>query len=245
MLMALGLDGIPVWAHAAHRDAAYHCPACGAPLLLKQGAQVTPHFAHHPQAPCSVSSEPESATHLAMKRAIHARFAAEPQFRRCTVEQVIGQQRADVWLETAAGSVAIECQVSPLTVADLARKLAAYTAARVATLYLVHDSVLATLAEGTEVRVPAWVLGLHALQHGRVYISRADGTIVPVHLAPVLREPRGYSTHVHRLRSTRRIVCGPVVERLDLHVRIEHCRYGALAGATYAIALFGDGVFWQ
>lgn len=245
MLVALNEEDERVTADVAQRGADYHCPACGAPVVLKQGRRVLPHFAHMPARPCYVVSEPESAVHLAMKAAVYQQFKVEPWVRGCELERVIGQRRADVWLETAVGPVAVECQVSAVPVAELAAKLRAYTEAGIATLYLVHHHVLASVTEGAEVRVPAWVLALHALYRGRVYVYHQDGAIVPVHLGAVLRQNEwGSGPAVRRLKTTRRVEVGMPLMSLELRCSLIACQYGALAGGSYLVAMGGDGVFW-
>lgn len=245
MLVALNSEYERVTADMARRGEGYTCPACRAPVVLKQGRRVLPHFAHVPAKPCFVVSEPESSAHLAMKAAVYERFKREPWVRSCELERVIGQRRADVWLETAVGPVAVECQVSAVTVEDLRAKLNEYTEARIATLYLVHHGVLASLMEGAEVRVPAWVLALHALYRGRVYVYRADGEIMPIHLGAVLRQNEWSSgPAVRRLKTTRKIEVGSALLSLELRCSLIVCQYGALADGSYLVAMGGDGVFW-
>lgn len=245
MLIALNEEHERVVADAARRGEEYTCPACRAPVVFKQGRRVLPHFAHVPARPCYVVSEPESAVHLAMKAAVYQRFQGEPWVRGCELERVIGQRRADVWLQTAVGPVAVECQVSAVPVAELAAKLAEYTEVGIATLYIIHYSVLASVTEGAEVRVPAWVLALHALYRGRVYVYRHDGAIVPVHLHGVLRQNEwGSGPAVRRLKTTRRVVVGMMLVSLELRCSLIACQYGALAGGEYLVAMGGDGVFW-
>lgn len=50
-------------------DLVCHLPDCGAPLFVKAGLMVKPHFAHMPDAPCAskLESHPESAAHRAGK----------------------------------------------------------------------------------------------------------------------------------------------------------------------------------
>ena len=237
--------GIRVLATAARRGDDYHCPACGAAVVFKHGVRVTPQFAHRPTVPCRYASEPETAAHLGMKARMYAHFRGEAWVRRCELEWVIGAYRADVWLDTAVGPVALECQVSPVAIPDLAAKLAAYTAAGVATLYLIHHGVLPSLAEGDECRIPSWLLALHALYRGRVYVAEDAGDLVPVHLAPVLRENEwSAEAPARRLKMTRRIRRGQPIQGLELRSSMVACDYGALAGGTYVLATFNDHVFW-
>lgn len=180
-----------------------------------------------------------------MKAAVSDRFRGKPWVRGCELERVIGQRRADVWLETAVGPVAVECQVPAVPVEKLPAKLRAYTEAGIATLYIVHHTVMALLAEDAEVRVWAWVLALHALYRGRVYVYRQDGAIVPVHLHAVLRQNEwGSGPAVRRLKTTRRVEVGSSLLSLELRCSLIACQYGALAGGEYLVAMGGDGMLW-
>ncbi len=245
MLIAMDKDGSRVLAAEARRGEAYRCPACGAPVVYKQGRWVTAHYAHRPTVPCPYTSEPESAAHLAMKTQMYERFRAELWVRHCEVERIIGAYRTDVWLETAIGPVAIECQISSVTILELADKLTAYADAGVATLYLIHHTLFASLSDGVEQRVPSWVLALHALYRGRLYVYGADGEIAVVHLAPVFRENQWIEgAPARRLKTTRRVQRGLPIHCLELRSLIVPCDYGALAGGIYVIASFNDHVFW-
>lgn len=240
MLLAVDTNGTPIMAGVARRGERYSCPACGAGVVYRQGRWIAPHFAHRPAEPCPYRSEPESAAHLAMKAWVYERFSAEQWVERCQLERVIGDFRTDVWLETDVGPVAVECQVSPVTLFELKEKLEAYTAAKVATLYLIHYSVLATLAEGAELRVPAWVLALHALYRGRLYVGEGNGSLVPIHLAPVLRENTWVEGgRLKRLKITRRVQRGDPIQNLVLHRSFFATKYGAFAGNTYELATYG------
>lgn len=57
------LGGKLVRARDAAPDVSYHCPGCGTPLLLRQGAIRSPHFAHKSHGFCS----PETALHKGVK----------------------------------------------------------------------------------------------------------------------------------------------------------------------------------
>lgn len=55
--------GALVAAVRASATAAYTCPGCGSPLILRRGEIRSPHFAHNSSHPCS----PETALHLGAK----------------------------------------------------------------------------------------------------------------------------------------------------------------------------------
>lgn len=88
------------------------------------------------------------------------------------------------------------------------------------------------------------MLALHALYRGRVYVYRADGAIVPVHLHAVLRQNEwGSGPAVRRLKTTRRVEMGMPMVSLELRCSLVACQYGALAGGSYLMAQGGMACF--
>lgn len=113
---------------------------CAHPMIVRGGSIVRPHFAHRAASPCQTSyeSHPESAEHRAGKRAIAtflrgdlARRGYDMSRIRVEFEVQIPEARrvADV-LVTFPGGMreAHECQLSPISIADLDRRTTAYLA---------------------------------------------------------------------------------------------------------------------
>jgi hypothetical protein len=92
----------------ARREGRYVCPECKALVGLRAGAHKVPHFAHFARSRCALA-EPESQRHLALK------WLCRQLFSPATVEWevCIGSRRADVLV---GGALAVECQVSPLSI---------------------------------------------------------------------------------------------------------------------------------
>jgi hypothetical protein len=138
MLMAIGPSG-RIAAHAAIREKAHHCPACGSAVLLKRGTRVIPHFAHARAAACSWAHG-ETLTHLAAKASIARAFADRGLDVALEVELLSsgGDRRADVLVHNprTAARVAIEIQHSALPLEAIERRTRAYAAAGVPVIWV-------------------------------------------------------------------------------------------------------------
>lgn len=104
--------------------AALSCTDCHAPMGIKAGQQVVPHFYHLPgdKHPCYWRDHAESPEHMEAKRAMVAYLTSDPKpFGDCIVEVEYpittpgGQKRyVDVYIETEDGErYAHEIQLSP------------------------------------------------------------------------------------------------------------------------------------
>lgn len=80
MLIALDDFGDRIEGKDAYRGEPYTCPACNAPVTLKRGAIVIPHFAHQPQSTCPFAKG-ESPRHLEMKSQVGAWLRGIPECR--------------------------------------------------------------------------------------------------------------------------------------------------------------------
>lgn len=100
----------------------YFCPACGAPVIIKNGQLKRPHFSHRITSNCFSSSEGETEEHLQLKEVI---------IKWCIKEKIIFEvepyliqlkQRPDVLIE----NLAIEIQCSPLSFKRMAERTQNY-----------------------------------------------------------------------------------------------------------------------
>jgi len=103
---------------------AFTCPACGAPVRIKNGAQMPAHFAHI-VGTCS-ASEPESQQHLLGKRWLRDWLIQSGEVAELEVYYPAIQQRADVVITSRKPALVLEFQCSPIAITDLARRTAGY-----------------------------------------------------------------------------------------------------------------------
>lgn len=122
MLIALGASSERVLATDAIRAEVYRCPACGEPVVLKQGTRVIHHYAHRPNSACD--SAGETMRHLEMKlRMFEGLRSFEPELEVVTCG---GARRADVAVTVSGQQIAIECQQSSITVEELKQRNSDY-----------------------------------------------------------------------------------------------------------------------
>ena len=102
----------------------YFCPACGAPVLIKNGQIKRPHFSHSKAADCFSSSDGETEEHIALKEMLadwclkqQISFVLEPYLTQL-------KQRPDLLI----GNIAIEIQCSPLSSRRLEERTKNYLA---------------------------------------------------------------------------------------------------------------------
>ncbi|MGV3488188.1 MAG: competence protein CoiA [Tuberibacillus sp.] len=95
-------------------ESQFYCEACGRPLTLKIGEQVSWHFAHKPNTKCVGEHEPESLAHLEGKKVLFSWL--KKQGLSPIMEQYLPKirQRADIFIPQISPSVAIEYQCSSL-----------------------------------------------------------------------------------------------------------------------------------
>lgn len=162
--------GVPAW-----------CPACGAPVTLKRGRIVTPHFAHAARSECTHGAG-ETAAHRLCKYAIADALASElGPAGDVVLERPLPGLRPDVSYTHRGADIAIEVQRSVLSVDEIARRTAAYTAMDVHVLWVSPHPA----GEAGERYAPkAWERWCHALHFGRVYHWAGGAIVTPVHLAP-------------------------------------------------------------
>jgi ribosomal protein L37AE/L43A len=189
MLVSYSTEAQRVYAANAVKGQPYYCPECGGELVVKQGRVKIWHFAHLRRSP-ECSSEGETVEHLQLKEYLYRTLHNQAWVTRCELEYSIPgiNRRADLYLEVTGTPIAIECQVSPLTVEKLGLKLTDYTQYGIHTIYVFHESKFPKPNEDNEAIIPTWIRELALLQLNRlcVYSPRTD-SFSPINLIPVQR----------------------------------------------------------
>lgn len=118
MLVAINADRGRVLASDARRSEVYCCPACGEPVVLKQGSRVIHHYAHRPNSDCG--SAGETLRHLEMKlRMFEGLGGLDPELELVMCD---GARRADVAVVINGRQIAIECQHSAISIEELKQR---------------------------------------------------------------------------------------------------------------------------
>ncbi|WP_394404934.1 competence protein CoiA [Streptococcus sp. 20-1249] len=110
----------------------YKCPCCGAPVRLKNGTIMRPHFAHINLADCRYFSENESTQHLELKASLYE-WASKSVQVGVEVALPSIQQIADLLVED---KLALEVQCSTLPIDRLQERTQSYHKAGYQVLWL-------------------------------------------------------------------------------------------------------------
>jgi competence protein CoiA len=102
----------------------FRCPECGSRVVLHKGTVVIHHFAHKPPVSCRYGVG-ESEEHRLCKQAIHDRLL-EYQNVAPRLEEKMGSVRPDVFFTCQGTPVAIEVQISHLTMREIVERTEEY-----------------------------------------------------------------------------------------------------------------------
>ncbi len=149
MLIACNRQGEVLAAEVEPQDGPFHCPECAEPVILKQGRVKVAHFAHYPGVDCTYAStsEGESEEHLRAKQEIFQALLQVPGVRDVRLERSLQGVRPDVSCQINGEMVAIEVQLSRLSIGAIESRTRAYAARQIAVLWTppMPDGVLKAL----------------------------------------------------------------------------------------------------
>jgi len=192
MLSAYDQDNDYVLATEIHKDdGPFHCPECQGELVLKQGRVKIAHFAHHPDADCGYSGEPESEEHLEAKLEIYEALRSQPGVEKLQVERHLKEVRPDVSFLFENTYIAIEVQISPITLDEIIRRTTAYTRKNI---YVLWTPIFSLDLFSGRYAPKDFERNLHRLYDGIVYYWSKDLELVPVEYEKYMLTPGRYST---------------------------------------------------
>ena len=206
-------DGQKLGAWEAHRDdRPFVCFCCQRVVTLRRGQIIAPHFAHLPPVTCEYGTG-ESEAHRRCKIAIYESLVADSRVSKCELERNLGTVRPDVSAYINGVPVAIEVQLSTLSLEKIAYRTNEYRRKGIYVLWLpVYHSAL-----DQELYSPRpWERWLHAHYSGRVYYWLEAATVLPVCFRNYYLLLRGRTRDYQKL-SRRKV---PITEK-PLHL-IEH-----------------------
>jgi competence protein CoiA len=116
-------------------DGPFSCPACGWPVILRQGRIRVSHFAHAVDTGCQYGTG-ESAEHLAAKKSIYEALRANERVTKLALERDLTTVRPDISCRIDGIPVAIEVQRSNLRVETVAHRMAEYSQKNIAVLWV-------------------------------------------------------------------------------------------------------------
>lgn len=153
----------------------FACPKCNEEVLLKIGKQRVNYFAHANPISCR-NGEGESEAHRRCKMEIFEALRQVSGVRNASLEHQFELSRADVFVNIRAIPVAIEVQISSLSVERIMQRTIEYARDGVHVLWLLPW----TAKLDAERYVPTiWEKWIHAAYFGRVYYWTSGLSVVP------------------------------------------------------------------
>lgn len=185
---------------AEKNEGPYLCFCCRQMVILRKGGIKAPHFAHQPPATCEYGTG-ESEEHRRCKIAIYEALRSHPRVTKCEMERDLGSVRPDVSAYINRVPVAIEVQVSNLSLARIRYRTEEYTRRGIYALWL----PVYTAGLRRELISPRpWERWLHAAYFGRVYYWTEGLKIQPIHFRDYLMTVKG-RTHDYTTLSRRKV----------------------------------------
>jgi competence protein CoiA len=192
-------------------DGPFCCFCCRQTVTLRKGEIKAPHFAHLPPVTCEYGSG-ESDAHRRCKLALYENLSSHPRVRKCEMERDLGTVRPDVSAYINDVPVAIEVQLSNLSVTRIQYRTAEYARKGIYVLWL----PVYTTALKAELYLPTpWEQWLHAAYFGRVYYWLEGLKILPVHFRDYHARVRGRTRDYQKLARRKVLIDGEVANLTD------------------------------
>lgn len=171
------------------------CHCCANIVTLRKGGVRAAHFAHQPPISCEYGAG-ESEAHRRAKLDIYEHLTAHPRVTKCELERNLGAVRPDVSAYINGVPVAIEVQLSNLSLEKIERRTAEYARRGIYVLWL----PLFTASLYRELYRPApWELWLHAANFGKVYYWLRELKILPIRFRDYYADVRGRTRDYRKL----------------------------------------------
>lgn len=171
------------------------CHCCNQIVTLRKGGIRAPHFAHQPPVTCEYGTG-ESEEHRRAKLAIYESLLTHPRVMKCEIERNLGTVRPDISAYIDNVPVAIEVQLSSLSLDRIAYRTAEYARLGIYVLWL---PLYATALKGELYQPRPWERWLHAAYFGRVYYWLEGLQIMPVHFRDYYASMRGRTRDYQKL----------------------------------------------
>ena len=171
-------DGQTVHAYdESKRNGPFACLICGDPVILKAGRNRQNHFAHENPIACKFA-EGETDEHRRCKLEIYEALRKTPGVTKVALERPLGEVRPDVSAYIRGVPVAIEVQLSSLSVETIMRRTIDYFRKGIYVLWLLQWTPKLDRPRYTP-RI--WERWIHAAYFGHVYYWIEELTVVSYH----------------------------------------------------------------
>lgn len=171
-------DGQKVIARDSYKqEGPFFCAQCQSEVVIHKGLVKVHHFAHKPPVTCQYG-QGESEYHRKCKQEIFDCLVNAGGIVCCELERNLGKVVPDIYLETKSKRIAIEVQISCLTMNRIIERTEEYNRLGIYVLWLpiFNHSILAGVYSPK-----LWEKWLHATYYGRVYYWIGGLEIIPVH----------------------------------------------------------------
>lgn len=177
-------DGQIVTAYLeSKRNAPFLCPECSELVLLKTGKTRVNYFAHASQFPCR-NGPSESDDHRRCKMEIYEALLRQPNVHKVRLEQPLGSVRPDVCAYINDVPVAIEVQISSLSLETITERTIEYARKGIYVLWLLQWT---PELDSKRYSPRLWEKWIHACYFGRVYYWIAGLTVACYEFEPSLK----------------------------------------------------------
>ena len=201
---------VAAW-EAERREGPFCCFCCQQTVTLRKGEIKAPHFAHLPPVTCEYGSG-ESEAHRRCKIALYENLSSHPRVRKCEMERDLGTVRPDVSAYINDVPVAIEVQLSNLSVTRIQYRTSEYARKGIYVLWL---PIYTADLRGKLYSPRPWEQWLHAAYFGRVYYWLEGLKILPVHFRDYQTSVRGRTRDYRKLARRKVLIDGKVATLTD------------------------------
>jgi competence protein CoiA len=156
------------------RHGPFLCPDCNKEVILKAGGDKVNHFAHANSAVCRLYTF-ESDAHRLCKLQVFEGLRRAPGVSDVALERSVGTVRPDVSATINGARVAIEVQISSLSIDAIMRRTIEYAQRGIYVLWLLQWTPKLDVDRYTPEQWEKWV---HAAYFGRVYYWIEGLTVV-------------------------------------------------------------------
>jgi competence protein CoiA len=158
----------------------FKCPDCGDEVILKTGRRTVNHFAHVNPLACRYAKN-ESEAHRQCKMEIFLALQKEPHVRNVALERPLGTNRPDVSVDINGVPVAVEVQISSLSLETIQQRTMEYARKGIYVLWLLQWTPALNARRYTP---RLWEKWIHAAYFGRVYYWTEGLSVVSYHFDP-------------------------------------------------------------
>lgn len=180
MLRAQSQQGSVLARDVMKEEGPFFCPVCNGSVLLKKGRVNIAHFAHVPPFDCAYGIG-ESEYHRQAKVEISEALSKHPSVTKLQLERYLQEVRPDISFYLNDIPIAIEVQVSTLSLDTIERRTSAYARRGI---YLLWCSPYSPALSEERYAPRLWEKYLHALYFGKIYYWVSGEVLQPVGFDP-------------------------------------------------------------